>query len=63
MPFHPNLRSLKRGFHFLTDFAVDTRYPGNRANKRQAASALRWAGRVRAECRMLLGLVSSGPRR
>ena len=59
LPFHPNLRSLKRGLDFLTDFAVDTRYPGNRANKREAASALRWAGRVRSECRGLLGLGSS----
>jgi HEPN domain-containing protein len=55
-PSHPTLGSLRRGFVFLTDFAVDTRYPGNRASKRQATSALRWAGRVRNACRGLLGI-------
>jgi HEPN domain-containing protein len=53
---HPSLRSLRRGLHFLTPFAVDTRYPDDNATKRQAESALRWAGRVRAEARALLGL-------
>jgi hypothetical protein len=47
---------MRRGLIFLTDFAVDIRYPGDSASKRQAASALRWAGRVRGECRRLLGL-------
>ena len=55
-PHHPSLQRLRRGLIFLTDFAVEIRYPGDRASKRQAASALRWAGRVRAECRLLLGL-------
>jgi hypothetical protein len=41
---------------FLTRFAVDTRYPGGRAIRREAAAALRWAGKVRAECRALLGI-------
>jgi predicted nucleotidyltransferase len=36
--------------------AVETRYPGDKASKRQAASALRWAGHVRAACRTVLGL-------
>src|SRR5437773_2600776 len=31
---HPSLRRLKRGLIFLTDFAVDTRYPGKYASKR-----------------------------
>jgi HEPN domain-containing protein len=53
---HSKLRPLKRGLLFLTDFAVDTRYPGNRTTKRQAASALRWAGKVREACRALLGI-------
>jgi HEPN domain-containing protein len=56
LPHHSILRSLRRGLSFLTNFAVDPRYPGMTATKRQAASALRWAGRVRAACRTLLGL-------
>ena len=55
-PHHSGLVAVRRGLIFLSDFAVDPRYPGANATKRQAASALRWAGRVRAECRMLLGL-------
>lgn len=53
---HPSLRSLRRGLIFLTDFAVEIRYPGERASKRQAASAVRWAGDVRDACRALLGV-------
>src|SRR5229473_154765 len=51
---HPMLRSLRRGLLFLSDFAVDTRYPGKNASKRQAIAALRWAGRVRRAARELL---------
>jgi hypothetical protein len=47
---------------FLSDFAVDTRYPGNSASKRQAASALRWMDRVRATSRDLLGVRPQGKR-
>jgi HEPN domain-containing protein len=60
-PFHPQLRRLRRGFVFLTDFAVDTRYPGDTASKRQAVAALRWCSRVREACRLLLGILP--PRR
>ena len=56
LPHHPSLRSLQRGLAFLSNFAVDVRYPGDNASKRQAASALRWAGKVRDTCRSLLGL-------
>jgi HEPN domain-containing protein len=56
LPHHPVLRSVRRGLLFLSDFAVDIRYPGTRASKRQAAAALRWADRVRALTRKLLGL-------
>ncbi len=56
VPYHPKLHSLRRGLIFLTAFSVDTRYPGRKATKRQAASALRWAGRVRDACRTLLGV-------
>ena len=56
LPHHPTLRSLRRGLNFLTNFAVNPRYPGKNATKRQAAAALRWAGKVRDACRNLLGL-------
>lgn len=53
---HPHLVALRRGLKFLTDFAVDARYPGFHARKRQAEAALRWGGRVRATVRKALGL-------
>jgi HEPN domain-containing protein len=56
LPHHPPLRSLRRGLRFLTNFAVEPRYPGEWTTKRQATSALRWAGRVRDTCRSLRGL-------
>src|SRR2546421_3886288 len=40
-PHHPALKPLKRGLTFLTPFAVDVRYPGDRASKREAGAALR----------------------
>src|SRR3954467_5515756 len=36
---HPTLRSLRRGLLFLSVFAVETRYPGSNASKRQAVAA------------------------
>ena len=54
----PSLNGMKRGLLFLSRHAVDTRYPGETATRRQAASALRWANRVREECRTLLGIRS-----
>jgi hypothetical protein len=56
VPYHASLRPLKRGLIFLTRFAVDTRYPGDNASKRQATAALRWAEKGRAAARALLGL-------
>ncbi len=53
---HRTLGLLRRGLAFLTNFAVAVRYPGDRAKKRQAVAALRWAERVRAACRLLLGM-------
>ena len=61
-PHHPTLRSLRRGLLILNDYAVDTRYPSNWTNKRQAKAALRWGDRVRTAARSLLGIVSR-PRR
>jgi HEPN domain-containing protein len=55
-PLYVTLRSLRRGLIFLTDFAVDPRYPNGSANKRQATAALNWAERVRTACRSLLGI-------
>src|SRR5262249_30307757 len=52
-PHHPTLKSILRGLVFLTDFAVDIRYPGNWATKRQAEAAWRWAERVRQASRTL----------
>jgi HEPN domain-containing protein len=40
-PHHPALKPLKRGLTFLTRFAVEIHYPGDRASKRQAKAALR----------------------
>jgi HEPN domain-containing protein len=63
LPVHPDLTTLGRGAKFLIQFAVDTRYPGFQASKRQAESALRCAGRVRSTCRLLLGIEPRGRRR
>jgi len=53
---HRSMRRLRRGLDYLTRFAVDTRYPGDDATKRQAAACRRWADRVRDECRTALAL-------
>jgi HEPN domain-containing protein len=54
------LRPLKRGLSFLSSFAVETRYPGDDASKRDAEAALRWAERVRTAARTLLGIRPRG---
>ena len=56
VPHHPTLRPLRRGLLFLTQFAVDSRYPGKNAKKRQAVAALRWVERVRTPARALLSI-------
>lgn len=56
LPSYALLRSLRRGLIFLTDFAVDPRYPTVNTSKRQAQAALRWSERVRSACRSLLGI-------
>ena len=56
LSLHPPLRALQRGCNYLIQFAVDARYPGFQATKRQAAAALRWAERIREVCRALLGI-------
>jgi hypothetical protein len=62
VPYHPTLRSLRRGLLFLSGFAVDTRYPGDSASKRQALAAMRWVDSVRTAARTLLG-IRARPRR
>jgi HEPN domain-containing protein len=58
LPHYGSLGGLRRGLDFLTRFAVDTRYPGDTATKRQAKAAQRWADKVREPCRLLLGIRS-----
>jgi HEPN domain-containing protein len=62
-PHHPTLRSVRRGLGFLTQFAVNIRYPGRNASRRQARAALRWEERVRTAARSLLGIRPPRPRR
>src|SRR5713101_1613746 len=57
-----SLGTLRVGLKSLTQYAVDYRYPGFSANARKAQAALRWAERLRRECRLHLGL-SAEPRR
>ena len=56
LPTDPPLRPLRPVGHRLTRYAVDFRYPGEWANRRQARSALTAAERIRAEVRRRLGL-------
>ena len=56
LPTIPNLKSLRRKAGSLTRYAVDFRYPGEIASKRQMEAALRNAERIRGECRGKLGL-------
>ena len=53
---NPSLRGLRRSLVFLTQFAVDFRYPGAYATARQARAAFRNLERVRQEARHLLQL-------
>jgi HEPN domain-containing protein len=63
LPHYSELRSLRRGLLFLTNFAVEPRYPGENASLRQANSSLRWAARVRDDCGRILGIQRRKPRR
>lgn len=60
---HSSLHPLRRGLFFLTTYAVEVRYPDRSASRRQAQAALRWADRVRATVRVLLGIRSRRQRR
>ena len=56
LPHDSALRRLRRGTLFLTQFAVDYRYPGENASKRQARAAVVWAEQIRCEVLPRLGL-------
>jgi HEPN domain-containing protein len=56
LPTHTRLQGLRRGLKVLRHYAVETRYPGDRATKREADAALRWAQRIREACRLELGI-------
>jgi HEPN domain-containing protein len=61
IPYHASLAAYQHRFKFLSQFAVDYRYPGMHASARQARSAFRWAAAIRAETRQLLGLRPRNP--
>jgi len=56
LPHDASLKSLRRGLLTLSRFAVEYRYPGENATKRDAQSSLRKAERIRRELRKRLGL-------
>ena len=56
LPADATLVSLRRQSRALTRYAVDYRYPGEMASKRQMQAALRHADQIRLECRGKLGL-------
>lgn len=56
LPHDSPLRGLRRSSVFLSQFAVDYRYPGESAKTRQAKAALRSVNRVREKLRRRLGL-------
>ena len=58
LPHDVTLAPLRRGLKSLIRYAVEYRYPGERATTRQMQSALRVAERVRMEIRTRLGLPS-----
>src|SRR5262249_12588521 len=53
---HPPLGRFRVSLKTLTHYAIESRYPGDNATKRQAVAALKSAGKVRVVCRSLLGL-------
>ncbi|MCI0640943.1 MAG: HEPN domain-containing protein [Gemmataceae bacterium] len=56
LPHDASLAPLRRGLASLSRYAVDYRYPGERATTRHMKAALRHAERVRREIRERLGL-------
>ncbi len=56
LPSDATLRALGRQLASLSNYAVDYRYPGDTATRKQALSALRHAENVRKEIRIRLSL-------
>src|SRR5262245_19286685 len=56
VPHDPSIRPFRRGLLFLTTFAVETRYPGENATRRDSTAAIRWAQRIRQAIRTCLRL-------
>jgi hypothetical protein len=56
LPRDVTLRALRRKLKSLARYAVEIRYPGERATKKQALATLRHAEHVRREIRARLGL-------
>jgi HEPN domain-containing protein len=56
LPHDETLLTLRREINGLTEYAVEYRYPGLRATKRQAATAMTKMERVRTEIHRRLGL-------
>jgi HEPN domain-containing protein len=56
LPNNPSLKSLRRGLLLLSAFAVETRYPGENATKRQADAAARIGRRTCGSVRVILRL-------
>jgi HEPN domain-containing protein len=58
LPRDATLGSLKRQLTSLSNYAVEFRYPGDNASRKQALTALRHAENIRHEIRTRLGLSS-----
>jgi len=56
LPGDATLARLRRQADSLTQYAVDYRYPGEVASKRQMEAALRHVDQIRLECRSKLNL-------
>ena len=56
LPGDATLGRLRRMSRSLIQYAVDYRYPGELASKRQMEAALRHADLIRSECRSRLGI-------
>jgi hypothetical protein len=56
LPHHATLAPLRRALVSLSRYAVDYRYPGERATTRMMQAALQQAERVRRQVREQLGL-------
>jgi HEPN domain-containing protein len=56
LPIEPSWQGLRPQLRALTAYAVDFRYPGNRADKALARAALRMCRDVRRTVRLSLGL-------